>query len=66
MGNETVIPALIEARDSLRKAKDMKCRCTGFILQYEGGCQCERGKQIKIEKAKIDLLLSFLQEDEKK
>ncbi len=38
--------AIRDARDALYKAINKKCTCSGFVLQYEGGCQCERGKKI--------------------
>jgi hypothetical protein len=33
-------------RYSLRQAEKQECTCSDFTLQYEGGCQCDRGKLI--------------------
>lgn len=30
----------------LREAESKACTCSGFILQYEGSCQCERGRAV--------------------
>jgi len=38
--------AIRDARDALFDASNEKCTCSSFVLQYEGGCQCERGKKI--------------------
>lgn len=32
------------ARDALREAAKVRCTCSGFVIQYEGGCVCESGK----------------------
>ena len=32
------------SRDALREAMKMRCTCSGFVIQYEGGCVCARGK----------------------
>ncbi len=33
-------------RYSLRQAEKQECTCSSFVLQYEGGCQCDRGRLI--------------------
>lgn len=33
-----------EARDALHDAMKVRCTCSGFVIQYEGGCCCESGK----------------------
>ena len=40
------ISEIKQAKGKLAAAKAMKCVCSGFCLQYEGSCQCERGKEI--------------------
>ena len=32
------------ASEALREAAKVRCTCSGFVLQYEGGCCCESGK----------------------
>ena len=39
--------SVIQARDNLNTTKNIQCTCSGFTIQYEGRCQCERGKQIR-------------------
>jgi hypothetical protein len=42
------LDAIIEARDALLAAKENYiCRCSGFVLQYEGSCQCGAGGSVK-------------------
>jgi len=42
-----IIMEVTSARDALRKAEaNSKCTCSGFILQYEGSCQCDAGDRI--------------------
>ena len=33
------------ARDAMLEAKQTKCTCSGFSLQYDG-CMCERSKKL--------------------
>ena len=35
-----------EAKEALARAEAEHCTCTSFALQYEGNCQCKRGKEI--------------------
>jgi hypothetical protein len=35
-----------KAKKALTRAEAEHCTCTGFVLQYEGSCQCKRGKEI--------------------
>ena len=44
---EKRVADLITTRDLLRVAHDMKCTCPGFYLQYNQGCTCKRGQEIK-------------------
>lgn len=44
------VGVLRATRDNLEAAHKIRCTCTGFTLQYEGGCQCERGKAINAAK----------------
>ena len=41
------LDSIKSARDAIYKAREVKCVCSGFILQYEGGCQCEAGDGVK-------------------
>lgn len=41
------------ARERLTDARKMICTCSGFVIQYEGGCQCARSRAI--ESAEIDV-----------
>jgi len=46
---------IIEARDELRRIRrDMKCTCSGFVLQYERGCQCIAGKKLAVAQHELD------------
>jgi len=36
-----------EVRNNLRTAKNMKCSCSGFVIQYQG-CGCEKNKLVKV------------------
>ena len=38
------LAAVKAARDALREAAKVRCTCSGFVIQYEGGCCCESGK----------------------
>lgn len=50
----SIIIALCAERDVVRASR---CTCSGFVLQYEGGCQCGRKKRIDKLTAKIEKLL---------
>lgn len=46
------LDSIKSARDVLIRAKeDYTCTCSGFILQYEGSCQCDAGDSIKAAEA---------------
>jgi hypothetical protein len=49
-----------EAMRVLRDAKAMRCICSGFVIQYEGGCCCARGRAINPAKANLERLLEAL------
>ena len=41
--------SLRNARDALKHAKtSMACTCTGFVMQYETGCQCNKGRAVRM------------------
>lgn len=42
-----IISEIKQAKGKLAAAKEIKCICSGFYLQYEGQCDCERGKKIR-------------------
>jgi hypothetical protein len=35
-----------KAHADLDAARELPCTCTGFVLQYEGSCQCDRGRMV--------------------
>jgi ribosomal protein L25 (general stress protein Ctc) len=45
------------ARRELEKAQRVKCECSVFTLDYEGGCQCERATSIENAKNRLELAL---------
>ena len=40
-------------KDEMEKAKETKCTCSGFALQYQG-CGCIRGQRLKKAQTKVD------------
>ena len=32
----------------LKAAKNLSCTCSGFVIQYEGGCACGKGQKVKL------------------
>ena len=40
-------------RDEILVVRQMKCTCSGFVIQYQG-CSCERGKRRKRLSNRID------------
>lgn len=55
-----VIERIRNKRNALIKAKNLKCECDGFVLQYEGRCMCGRGEQITAcKKALWDEIMSL-------
>lgn len=57
VGSSALLDGIRTARNNLRKAEAMKCTCSGFVLQYEGGCQCEqRLAIIKAQRALNDAI----------
>jgi len=45
--SERICEKLCWIRDQLQITRQMKCTCPGFYLQYNQGCSCERGREIK-------------------
>lgn len=61
MSNDTEqLRLIVEARNALRDMKNMKCTCSGFILQYDG-CSCDKGDARKQAKEKLQSLIDGLQ-----
>lgn len=50
---DPLVQEVIEAREAVRAAKSLKCTCTGFVIQYEGGCCCARGRAIHAAKVRL-------------
>lgn len=48
------------ARDGLIEARKQPCSCSGFIFQYEGGCQCGYRERIVEARAKLDAIIAKL------
>ena len=53
-----VLAALRAAVGERNFARKLQCRCSDFVLQYEGECACERGKAIRAAEEKIEAALS--------
>jgi hypothetical protein len=49
-----------EAMRVLHDAKALRCTCSGFVIQYEGGCCCARGRAVEPAKANLERLLEAL------
>ena len=43
----TILSEIKQAKAKIQKARQELCRCSSFILQYEGGCQCKRAELIQ-------------------
>ena len=58
MKDKETLKLIINARDSIIEAKrNIKCTCSGFVLQYEGSCGCgSRDEVIKAENSFWDLI----------
>ena len=54
MSDSQKISEIIRMRSLLNDAEEEKCMCSGFVIQYEGGCQCKAGRNKK--KAKKELI----------
>ena len=52
--------AVRDARDALREATKVRCTCSGFVIQYEGGCVCERGKARSAAKGRLTQAIDAL------
>lgn len=50
---ERILKKIIDAENALNKAKKLRCKCSGFVLQHEGTCQCNRGKMITIAQTRL-------------
>lgn len=49
---------IILAKEEIERAKAIKCTCSSFVYQYEGGCQCERGRQLLKAEAKLNNIIT--------
>ncbi len=52
-----IISEIKQAKGKLAVAKEIKCVCSGFYLQYEGQCDCERGKKIRSAEFELDHII---------
>ncbi len=55
-----IVDKIITARDRLEQAKNHICKCSGFVLQYEGRCQCGRRSDIREFEEEINELINKL------
>jgi hypothetical protein len=60
MENLDAISVIRQARDRLKEAEGLRCVCSGIVLQYEGGCCCERGKAIVAARQALDRAIEAL------
>lgn len=56
----TTHKGLINAKRELDEAKTIVCTCSSIALQYNSGCDCYRGKQVRIAQKKIDDIVNSL------
>lgn len=49
-----------DARNALRDARKERCTCSGFVIQYEGSCQCGRGKAVSAAESKLTQAIDAL------
>jgi len=57
---QETFPDIRAAMRALQDAKALRCICTGFVIQYEGGCCCAHGKAVKLAKDNLKQLLEAL------
>lgn len=55
-----MIELIKSAKEELEQAKQIECVCDGFSIQYNQGCTCERGKQTREAKRKLERYLDQL------
>ena len=48
------------AKRDVEETKKIKCTCSGFVIQYEGGCCCKAGKSKAHAKDKLDMLVNSI------
>jgi len=53
-----ILSEIKQAKEKIEKARQETCRCSSFVLQYEGGCQCIRGELIKEAYAELQKLIN--------
>lgn len=51
---------LVRFQGMLDTAKTKVCTCSGFVIQYEGSCQCGRGKAVREAEERIRLAIQAL------
>lgn len=62
MTAEEKIKEIVKARDEIKRIQETEaCRCSGFILQYEGGCTCDKGKKLGVAKRHFNELIEKLE-----
>jgi hypothetical protein len=47
-----------KAKKELEEARAVPCLCSGFVLQYEGSCQCDHGKAVRAAEAKLQNIIN--------
>ncbi len=52
-----LLNAIRVAKDKVRVAKKERCSCSGFVLQYEGSCQCGVGSRIRAAQTELNNLV---------
>lgn len=59
MDDRTLLLKIKAAKQAMIDAKQIKCECSGFCLQYEGCC-CERSRAIKAAETKLSEVLDMV------
>jgi len=51
---------IVEARNALQEANEVKCICSGFSLQYDG-CMCAKAKGVAKAEKELQSAINALQ-----
>ena len=62
MNTDEIFYALRKALIFRKGARALRCTCSSFALQYEGGCHCERGRNIAKAQKEIEAVLDKIVE----
>ena len=57
---EVLLNNIKEARNMISEALELKCTCSGFMLQFNQGCSCERNMAICKAQDYLDKLIDSL------